>query len=109
MKKYLLIAAAIFVYQYSSEIQSYLFPKPEFAELHDGKVILYATSWCGYCEKARQFLDKENIPFYEYDIEKSPEGHDQYRSIGGRGVPVLLINGSVIQGYSPREILKYSK
>lgn len=50
---------------------------------------------------------KNNIPFYEYDIEKSSVGHDQYRAVGGRGVPVLLVNQSVIRGYSPDEILKY--
>ena len=94
-------------YQFSSEIQERVFPKPNFAELHDGKVILYATTWCGYCKKTRQFLNENNIQFYEYDIEKSAIGHDQYREIGGRGVPVLLVNKNVIRGYSPDEILKY--
>lgn len=94
-------------YQFSSEIQERVFPKPNFADLHDGKVILYATTSCGYCKKTRQFLNENNIQFYEYDIEKSAIGHDQYREIGGRGVPVLLVNKNVIRGYSPDEILKY--
>lgn len=111
MKK-ILVSVITFVvvlvtYQSGSEIQDLIFPKPNFAELHDGKVILYATSWCGYCEKTRQFLNENSIPFYEYDIEKSSAGHDQYRAIGGRGVPVLLVNKSVIRGYNPDEILKY--
>jgi glutaredoxin len=94
-------------FQFGSEIQEMVFPKPNFAELHDGKVILYATSWCGYCKKTRQFLNENSISFYEYDIEKSAIGHDQYRAIGGRGVPVLLVNKNVIRGYNPDEILKY--
>lgn len=98
----------IFVsFEFGNEIQKHVFPKPNYADLHDGKVILYSTSWCGYCERTRQFLNEENIPFYEYDIEKSIEGHEQYRTLGGRGVPVLLVNKSVIKGYSPDEILKY--
>lgn len=111
MKKALFAIVAVVIvlvsFELGSEVQKLVFPKPDFAELHDGKVILYATSWCGYCEKTRQFLNAENIPFYEYDIEKSEEGHDQYREIGGRGVPVLLVNKSVIRGYNPAEILKY--
>tara|TARA_B110000438_G_scaffold99057_1_gene98015 strand:- start:313 stop:621 length:309 start_codon:yes stop_codon:yes gene_type:complete len=98
---------ALVIFQNKSDIQGYLFPQPNYGDLQGGKVILYATSWCGYCKKARNFLNENNIPFYEYDIEKSSEGRDQYRSIGGRGVPVLLVNGSVIKGYSPAEILKY--
>ena len=107
MKKYIFIIIALAAFQNKNEIQSYLFPPPDYADQHGGKVILYATSWCGYCKKARAFLNEKNIPFYEYDIEKSIEGRDQYRSIGGRGVPVLLVNGSVIKGYSPTEILKH--
>lgn len=94
-------------FQFGSEIQEFIFPKPNFAELHDGKVILYSASWCGYCKKTREFLNEKSIPFYEYDIEKSAIGHDQYRAIGGRGVPVLLVNQNVIRGYNPNEILEY--
>jgi len=107
MKKLIFILIALAVFQNKSEIQGYLFPAPDYADRHGGQVILYATSWCGYCKKARAFLNENNIPFYEYDIEKSTEGRDQYRSIGGRGVPVLLVNGRVIKGYNPTEILKY--
>lgn len=113
MKKIILtIVGLVIVFaslEFGEEVQQYVFPKPDYADLHGGKVILYSTSWCGYCEKTRQFLNEENIAFYEYDIEKSIEGHEQYRTLGGRGVPVLLVNKSVIKGYSPNEILKYLK
>lgn len=98
---------ALAIFQNKSAIEGYIFPAPDYGDLHGGKVILYATSWCGYCKKARSFMNENNIPFYEYDIEKSAEGRAQYESIGGRGVPVLLVNGSVIKGYSSSEILKY--
>ena len=111
MKKIVLSVIALIIvlvtFQFGSEIQELVFPKPNFAELHDGKVILYATSWCGYCKKTREFLNENSIPFYEYDIEKSSVGYDQYRAIGGRGVPVLLVKQNVIRGYNPDEILEY--
>ena len=102
-----LIVVVVTAIEFGSEVQELVFPKPNYADLHDGKVILYSASWCGNCDKTRQFLNNENIPFFEYDIEKSEEGHNQYREMGGRGVPVLLVNKSVIRGYSPVEILKY--
>ncbi len=111
MKKAVLTVVTLIIVlvsvEFGADMQKLIFPQPDFAEQHDGKVILYATSWCGYCKKTREFLHQQNIPFFEYDIEKSEEGHKQYREIGGRGVPVLLVNKSVIRGYNPAEILKY--
>lgn len=34
-------------------------------------VVMYSTSWCGYCKKARQHFKRKKIPYREYDIEKS--------------------------------------
>ena len=83
-------------------------PPPDFAAQHQGKVILYATSWCGYCEKTRRLLEQNGIEYVEYDIEASKEGMSQYKALGGRGVPVLLIAGEVVSGYSPKRILQLS-
>ena len=35
-----------------------------------GHVTMYATSWCGYCKKARTYFRQNGINFIEYDIEK---------------------------------------
>ena len=68
-------------------------------------VVLYATEWCGYCRKARRFLQENDIPFVEYDIEKSAEGRRQYEALNGRGIPLLKVKGTVIRGYSPEAIM----
>lgn len=104
-RKFLLIVAAGAIFQYWGDIKQFINPPPDFSQDHDGKVILYATAWCGYCAKARKLLDDHNIDYYEYDIEKSVEGREQYKALGGRGVPVLLIKGQVIKGYSREKML----
>jgi len=106
VKKYFLIIAAVTVILNWSSITNFISPSPDYAAAHDGKVILYATSWCGYCKKTRELLNENNIEFHEYDVEKSPEGREQYDRLGVKGVPVLLINGEVVGGYDPSEILK---
>lgn len=77
---------------------------PEAAKRAD--VVLFATSWCGYCAKARELLEKAGVPFVEHDIETSVEGKSQYDAIDGRGVPILLINGEIVRGYNPDLIVK---
>jgi mycoredoxin len=72
--------------------------------LADQQIIMYSTSWCPYCAKARQFLQQANIPFEERDIEKSAQAEAEHRAIGGVGIPVLKINQHVINGFDPQII-----
>jgi mycoredoxin len=106
MKKYVIIVAILVIFQNWDDISAFIDPPPDYGAMHDEQVILYATEWCGYCQKARELMAKHNISYFEYDIEKSEEGRRQHNDLGGRGIPVLLINGQVLKGFNPTKILK---
>ena len=64
-------------------------------------VVLYTTSWCPYCRKARDYLRSRGIDFTEYDIEKDREAAVRKRQLDSRGgVPFAIINGRSISGFS---------
>jgi len=65
-------------------------------------VIMYSTSWCGYCKKARQHFQRNKIPYQEYDIEKSKKAAQDYKKLNGRGVPVILIGKRRMNGFSAK-------
>ncbi len=81
----------------------YLLPAPDYSQ---GNIVLYATSWCPYCEKTRALLAQHHIPYKEFDIERSEEGNAQYLRLAGKGVPVLLIDREVIRGFNERKIIQ---
>ncbi len=65
------------------------------------EIELYTTSWCGYCKKARAFLNARGIEFKEYDIEKDKNAAKRHRKLNRRGgIPVAVINGKKIIGFS---------
>lgn len=64
------------------------------------KVVMYATSWCGYCAKARKYFNQKGIRFLEYDIEKDKRAKKRYDAIGGSGVPVIFIGKQRMNGFS---------
>ncbi|PCJ13005.1 MAG: NrdH-redoxin [Gammaproteobacteria bacterium] len=109
MKKLIVLVVLFLIYQKWGLIDHYLNPPPDYSIEHDGKLILYATDWCGYCKKTRKLLKTNNIPYFEYDIEKSKKGREQFDSLGGRGVPLILIRGNVIKGYDPALTLELAK
>lgn len=84
----------------------YFFAKPQPSEhAQRGEVVLYATSWCGYCQATRKLLARGGVKYREFDIEKSEEGAKLYRALGGRGVPLLEIGDQLIRGYDEKKIL----
>lgn len=64
------------------------------------KVVMYSASWCGYCRKARNYFNAQDIAFTELDIERNAQAKKEYDSMGGRGVPVILVGEKRMNGFS---------
>jgi glutaredoxin 3 len=63
------------------------------------KVQMYATSWCPYCDRARQLLTQKQIPFEEIDVDSRPEARSEMRARSGRSsVPQIFIGDIHIGG-----------
>lgn len=75
-------------------------PNTVVAQVTQPKVTMYATSWCPYCRAARNYFNANNIAFEEVDIEKSTEGRQAYRDLGGRGVPLIVVGRERIHGFN---------
>lgn len=60
---------------------------------------MYATSWCPYCEAARQLLRGKGASFEEISIETDPSQREiMIRRSGQRTVPQIFIAGAHIGG-----------
>jgi mycoredoxin len=99
MKKVILLLGALALFQHWDTVQRWF--QPPRAD-RPGEVVLYATQWCGYCAKTREQLAQDQIAYREIDIEKDPAGQATFKALGGRGVPLLDINGTLIHGYDPQ-------
>jgi glutaredoxin len=76
----------------------------------DRDIVLYATSWCPACRKARSWLEAAGIPFVEKDIEKDSAAAAELLAkarqagVSPSGVPVIDVRGTLIQGFDPARI-----
>jgi len=69
-------------------------------------IVLYSTTWCGYCRRARAWMTDNGVPFVEKDIEKDPDANAEYRSKSGGygGVPLIDVNGTMVRGFDKPRI-----
>lgn len=70
------------------------------ANAEQPEVIMYATTWCPYCKKARAFFDKHGIAYVEYDVERDGKAWRENRKLGGGGVPTIVVGDQVVSGFS---------
>ncbi len=64
------------------------------------KVVMYSAEWCGVCKKAKKYFRANNIPHKDYDIDKSSKGKKDYKKLGAKGVPVILVGKKRLNGFS---------
>lgn len=70
------------------------------AKAYKKHVIMYGTDWCGTCAKARRYFKDRGIAFRDLDIEKDPSARAEFKRLGGKGVPVILVGDKRLNGFS---------
>lgn len=69
------------------------------------QVIVYSTTWCGFCKMAKQYFDSRGVAYEEIDVEKDPaEGQKIVEETGQMGVPVIRIGSELIVGFNRPKI-----
>jgi glutaredoxin 3 len=62
-------------------------------------VVMYSTSWCPYCERARRLLASKHVTVQEIDIESAPEKRSEMQQRSGRrSVPQIFIGDHHVGG-----------
>jgi glutaredoxin len=85
------------------------FPKVETKGLREKRpytdihVIMYMTSWCPYCARARNYLRSLDVDLIEYNVEQDKSKREEMlgKSGGSGGVPLIDVEGIIIRGYNP--------
>ena len=74
------------------------------AALSGGKVLIYTTQRCPHCIRAKQYMDTKHIPYTEKDVERSNKNHREFRELGGKGVPLIVVGTQKMSGFSEKNL-----
>jgi glutaredoxin 3 len=70
------------------------------------KVVIYSKDPCPYCVRAKNFLQDKGIAFEEIDLTDQPAEIERIKNeTGWRTVPIILIDGKLIGGYTDLKAL----
>ncbi len=66
------------------------------------RVKVFSTASCPFCTKAKQLLDKWNIPYDEGMIDSDQDARREFaeKTNGARTVPQIIIDGECIGGFT---------
>jgi glutaredoxin 3 len=64
------------------------------------RIVIYTTSYCPYCFRAKVLLRSKNVAFEEIDVTGDPERRAEMERLSRRfTVPQIFIDGKSIGGY----------
>jgi glutaredoxin 3 len=65
------------------------------------RVVVYSTTYCGFCRRAEDLLERKGIRHQRIDVTGDDEARAELieRTGGRRTVPVIFIDGTPIGGY----------
>lgn len=65
------------------------------------KVIVYSSEGCVECDKVKQMLSDEGIPFEVRDVLESEEYQQEVEKLGFMGIPVTVVGDKAVKGMTP--------
>ena len=80
----------------------------------NNKVIIYSTTWCGFCAAEKDWLEHNGVKFESKEIDLDETAKQEFfGKIGGeqnfRGVPVTDVNGELVLGFDRNKLAQLLK
>ena len=69
------------------------------------KVVLFSTTTCSWCRRAKRYFRENKVPFKEINVERDASAaRDIQKKTGQTGVPVIRIGSKWIIGFDKEKI-----
>ncbi len=96
----------LLLWQLGSWLYQHFAPSPNLQPHPDYEVVLFSVDPCRSCDQARQLLQEQQVPFFEYNLHQSEEGLRKFEALGGLAAPLVVVKGQVFHGYNRQALLQ---
>lgn len=67
----------------------------------DSPVVIFTMDFCPSCLAAKHYMKQHGLDWHEMNIDQSARAKQVFDRLGGRGVPMILVNGERMYGFDP--------
>lgn len=60
-----------------------------------GRVVVYSAEWCPACRQAKAWLGDHGVAYEVRDVDLPTTGKE-YRTLGGGGIPRIVVDGEAL-------------
>jgi hypothetical protein len=71
------------------------------------KVVMYTTPGVLACKTAKEWFQKNKIPFTEYDVKANADKMEEYRNLGGSGFPLIMVGIYRLVGWDEKSVREF--
>lgn len=70
-------------------------------QARDGDIVMFTTDSCPYCARASRWLDANQVPWTECNIDHNAQCLTLFQARGAPGVPLMHVKGQWRLGFDP--------
>lgn len=68
------------------------------------KIVIYTSDTCSYCHIAKDYLKSKGVDYKEKNISSDMNARKELMSQGFMGVPIINVEGEVIEGFDKNRL-----
>jgi glutaredoxin len=71
-------------------------------------VLMFSTTWCPHCNRARQFFQTNGLSIVDRDVDSDPSANAELkRRIGRSSIPLIVVDGEQLEpGFSEQATMQ---
>ncbi len=67
-------------------------------------VVVYTSNTCGYCHEAKKYLEDQSVEYTEKNVSVDMEARKELMEQGFMGVPVIMVDEDIVQGFDKKRL-----
>ncbi len=72
------------------------------------RIRLFVKPYCGWCHKARHWLDSHGVEYETVDVMSDEAAYDEMIRLSGQELaPVLDVDGRILADFGPEQLLAF--
>jgi glutaredoxin len=82
----------------------------QIVPVNGSNIRLFIKPWCGWCDKAIQWLDDHDVEYQTLDVTADDAAYEEMVRLSGQELaPVIDVDGRILADFGPDQLARFWK